>query len=229
MIPETVRDFRQDYRASEIAGSYSGWRHFAFTFVGCVAIILWCVSALGEVSAWEWLTVPLTFLYANLSEWLGHRGPMHKPMRPVAILYKRHTLQHHRFFTHEAMLYEGSRDFHAVLFPPMLLVFFTVCFALPVGLLVWWLVSANAALLFVAISLAYFLNYELLHFAYHLDPASWAGRLPGMATLRHHHTVHHDPRLMNSYNFNITYPISDWLFGTWYRGGAGETGGTDQT
>ncbi len=41
-----------------------------------------------------------------------------------------------------------------------------------------------------------------------------------MGRLRHHHTVHHDPRLMNRYNFNITYPIFDWLFGTWYRGSA---------
>jgi len=38
-----------------------------------------------------------------------------------------------------------------------------------------------------------------------------------VARLRRHHTLHHDHELMSHYNFNITYPITDWLRGTLYR------------
>ena len=62
--------------------------------------------------------------------------------------------------------------------------------------------------------MAYFLTYELLHLAYHLPPQSAVGRLPGMASLRRHHTAHHDQQLMSSHNFNITFPIGDLVFGT---------------
>jgi sterol desaturase/sphingolipid hydroxylase (fatty acid hydroxylase superfamily) len=65
--------------------------------------------------------------------------------------------------------------------------------------------------------MSYFLTYEALHFAYHLHPESWVGRLPLMDVLRRHHTRHHDPKLMGLYNFNITFPICDRVFGTSWR------------
>jgi len=39
--------------------------------------------------------------------------------RGLALLFERHTEQHHRFFTDEAMSYEGRRDYKMVLFPPV--------------------------------------------------------------------------------------------------------------
>jgi sterol desaturase/sphingolipid hydroxylase (fatty acid hydroxylase superfamily) len=104
-----------------------------------------------------------------------------------------------------------------VLFPPIMLVFFFGLFAVPVGLAFYVLLSPNIALLFVLTSAGYFLNYELLHFSYHMDERSWIGRLPFMGQLRSHHTAHHNRRLMDRYNFNITYPIFDAIFGTIYR------------
>ena len=59
-------------------------------------------------------------------------------------------------------------------------------------------------------------TYELFHFAYHVDPQSWLGRLPLIYRLRRNHVLHHDKALMTRYNFNITYPICDRLFGTLY-------------
>jgi hypothetical protein len=80
------------------------------------------------------------------------------------------------------------------------------------------LATPNVAWLAVATGMAYFLNYEWLHFAYHCDPASFAGRWPGVQRLRRLHRDHHDPTLMTHYNFNITYPVGDWMFGTRYKG-----------
>jgi hypothetical protein len=216
-VDESVDAFRQRYRSELIGARYNGWAHLAFTVGMTAVLIAWCASQLHEVGAWEWLTVPITFLYANIAEYLGHRGPMHHPRRGLAAVFERHTRQHHRFFTETRMPVDGSRDFKAVLFPPVLVTFFLLAFGAPVALLVAWLFSANVGWLFALTGTAYFLNYELLHFAYHQPADSWISRLPGMAWLRRHHSLHHDQRLMTRLHFNISYPIGDWLFGTLER------------
>ena len=61
---------------------------------------------------------------------------MHYPTRGLRLVYERHTRQHHRFLTDNA---------------------------LPAWLLLARLATPNVAWLFVAVSLGYFLNYEFLH------------------------------------------------------------------
>jgi hypothetical protein len=212
-----VADYRARFRREEIGPAYRGWLHFGFTSVVSLGVILLSISRLEGVGALEWLTVPLVLLYANLAEYLGHRGPMHRPVRGLKLIYQRHAKQHHRFFTDQAMAFDGTRDFKAVLFPPLMIVFFIGGFGLPLWILLYFVASANAAWLALATAVAYFLNYEWLHFAYHCDPESRIGRIPGLAALRRLHLQHHDPRLMTRYNFNITYPVGDWLFRTLYR------------
>lgn len=175
------------------------------------------IGRLHDIRPVEWLTVPLTFLYANLAEYLGHRGPMHHRTRWLGLLFERHTGQHHRFFTADAMALEGPGDYRAVLFPAVMIIFFLGGFALPVGLVLVWAFSPNVAWLFTATAVAYFLNYELLHFAYHAPAGSWIHRVPGVERLGRLHRIHHDPALMQTMNFNVTYPLCDALFGTRHR------------
>ncbi len=217
MTRAQVEQFRIDYRQKFIASNYSGWRHFSLTVSITSLVIIGSLAALDQVQALEFLTIPITFLYANLAEYLGHKGPMHHKTRGLELLFQRHSMEHHAFFTEAQTTFGNSKDFKAVLFPPIMLLFFFGCLALPVGLLLYFLLSPNVAYLFVFTAEAYFLNYELLHFCYHIDKNSWVSKLPFMATLRCHHTLHHDRRLMNHYNFNITYPICDRLFGTSYQ------------
>lgn len=141
-------------------------------------------------------------------------------------MYERHAGQHHRFFTDRHMALESTRDLKAVLFPAVMISFFLLAFALPVGLLLASLATPNVAWLFVATAMAYFMNYEALHLLYHLPQDSAAGGLGIVRRLRRLHQAHHDPRLMAHYNFNITYPIGDLLFGTlWREVAAGTDGG----
>lgn len=217
MPASSVQAARSRFRERRIGPRYSGPLHLATTISVSVLVALLSAAQLDDVRPLEWLTVPLTFLYANLSEYLGHRGPMHHKTRFLKKLFERHSIEHHAFFTDKAPVFDSSRDYKAVLFPPILLVFFVGGFAIPVGALLYWLFSPNVCFLFVLTAVLYFLNYELLHFAYHADPASWIGRLPLIGRLRRHHVTHHNRRLMTRYNFNITYPICDWLFGTLYR------------
>ena len=162
--------------------------------------------------------MPATFLFANFVEYRAHRGVMHHRIPPFSLVFERHTPSHHGFYTHEAMAAESPRDYYMVLFPPILIVFFFGLFALPVGLLLAWLTTANVARLFVATAVGYFLTYEWLHFAYHQPPDGFIGRRWLVRRLRAHHTLHHDVARMQKWNFNITFPICDALFGTTHRG-----------
>jgi hypothetical protein len=214
-------EWRDLYRGAEISARYQGWLHFAFTTVGSLAAIAYCASRLHNVVAFEWALLPIFFLISNFGEYLGHRGPMHHRRERLAIIFKRHTLHHHHFFTSEAMECESTRDFAIVLFPPVMLLFFMGGMALPIGALFYFLVSPNAGWLFAIEGISYFLLYEWLHFTYHQSPNGPIGRLAFVAALRRHHQAHHDPALMGDWNFNITFPIADWIMGTIYRGGRG--------
>lgn len=210
-----VFEFRSRYRESRISNIYRGWLHFAFTSLVSIAVIGYAIYSISAPQTVELLLVPVTFVFANFVEYRVHRGPMHHKNAVLGLLYKRHTLEHHRFFTDEHMEHEGSRDFAAVLFPPIMLIFFLGGIATPIGALVFLYASSNLAWLFVATVIGYFLNYEWLHFAYHQPASSLISRLPLVPTLRRLHTKHHDPRYMSKANFNITYPICDLIFGTY--------------
>jgi len=207
-------NYREHYRQMHIPRAYSGAGHLLFILVFAIGGVAVAASQLESVTALEWLTVPIAFLYANLVEYAGHRWVMHRPVRGLGLIFHRHTHQHHRFFTSHFMAMDSRLDFRAVLFPPLLMVFFFGAFALPVGILLALLFSANVAWLFVITALAYYLNYELLHLAYHLPEYSRWFALPGLKTLRRLHHAHHEPAVMSHRNFNITYPIFDLLFGT---------------
>jgi hypothetical protein len=217
MAADAVAAYREHYREEHVPPGYQGWRHLLFTFgIGGAAVVA-AILQLEQVRPLEWLAIPLTFLYTNFAEYWGHRGPMHHLKRGLRLVYERHTRQHHRFFTDQRMELDGLRDLRAVLFPPVLMIFFFTAFALPMGLLLAWVASPNVAWLYIATSLGYFLNYEFLHMAYHLPASHPVARWPLVGRLKGLHQAHHDPRLMARYNFNITYPIFDAVFGTLRR------------
>ena len=213
LTPERVRAFREDYRAETIEPGYSGWRHLALVTGICATAIVLALRTVGTVGWLELLVIPVSWVFANLVEYAVHRGPMHH-LGKIARLYKRHTSEHHRFFSRELMAVDETRDFHVTLFPAWLSLFFVGLIGAPSAALVYLLLGLDVALLFYAAVVFYYLAYEWIHLAVHMPEDSALGRIRLIRAGRHHHALHHDPAKMRRANFNFAFPLGDWLFGT---------------
>jgi len=192
---------------------YSPWGHLAGTAgVGLVAIglALYHISGLRLL---ELVTVPLVLLLANLFEWHVHKKLMHRRFRLMPVLYDRHTPEHHRIFHYHDMAIRNVRELRLVLIPAMGVLGIVLC-TVPPALLAGLLVTPNVGWLLLSTSASYVVAYELTHLCYHLPEGSIIYRVKLVRVLREHHARHHDPRLMQKFNFNVTVPLGDLLFGT---------------
>lgn len=217
IAPDEAITGRRDQLAAEIPGGYQPVLYFGAANLLALAAIFGALAMLHNVHPWEWWVAPAAFLLANLVEYRVHRGPMHHRRRPWHILFERHTRQHHVYFDDSHMSARNGREYYWVFFPWWaigLVVTTAALIAVPLAMLL----SPNAGLLFFAVAIAYYLTYEWLHLSHHLPPTSRIGRLAVLAKLRRLHAAHHDVTLMTTRNFNITFPIADWLFGTLHRG-----------
>ncbi len=204
--------FRADFR-DRIAPAYSGPAHVALiTAIGAAAIFV-AASHLSHPAWYDYLVIPIAFALSNLFEWWIHRTIMHRPVRGFMGIYNRHTLAHHRFFTDTEPSFDTTRDFRIVFFPPYALVAFIALSLPPAGLLIAAGLP-NAGWLLLITNVALYLNYELFHYCCHVKDDRLVNRIPLVNSIRRHHIAHHDPAIMMERNFNLTYPIADWFFGT---------------
>lgn len=206
--------FRARYRAG-IPAWYSAWLHGGFVLVYGLGCIYFFWRTLDQVTPLEWLAVPLTLLYSNWSEYMVHKNFGHHKARVASLFYKRHTGDHHSFFVADQMRYDGARDWRVILFPPWLIVLVSVTLALPV----WWLLSyvnSNVAGLVGGMLIVSYLAYEFFHACEHLPDENPVTKLPWISQMRRLHQLHHRRDLMQSKNFNLIFPLTDWLLGTLY-------------
>lgn len=203
--------FRMRYRAG-IHPRYSPWLHGGFVLAYGVLCLFLFWRTLHRVQPLEWLTIPLALVLFNWTEYFAHKHLGHYKHRLAAMFYKRHTGDHHSFFVEARMRYEFAQDWRVILFPAWLIVFYSV------GLFaVWWLlaqIDGNVAALFCGTMLAGYLSYEIFHTCEHLPETHPLARLPWISHMRRLHRIHHRRDLMQTYNFNIVFPLTDWLYGT---------------
>lgn len=202
---------------------YRPWVHLAFPSLVGLGVIACALALLHPLTVWQLLTVPAAFVVLNAGEWRIHRDALHRRTPGLTVLYDRHTPEHHMVFLTDDMAIHSSREFRLVLIPfyGILAAFFA---ALPIPAVLIALGHFNVAMLFMATTMAYVVSYEWLHLSYHLPTESFIGRLRLIAFLRRHHATHHDPRLMQRWNFNVTVPLWDWVRRSIYR----ETGRKDE-
>jgi hypothetical protein len=204
-------------RRSELVAAIPWWYHgyAAFVLINAVhgAGIVLMLQALDRPSWKEWLLLPAFFVFANGVEWWVHRGPMHHPRPGLMMLYRRHALEHHLAFTSDRMEFRSHRELKLVLFPPLFFPFLLLITS-PVPVALWLLSGGNLALLFLVSAFAYYLVYEWFHTVHHCPRRSWLGQTIFARLVRGHHTRHHDLRRMTQGNFNVSFPLWDWLLGS---------------
>jgi hypothetical protein len=156
------------------------------------------------------------YLLSNATEWRAHKDLLHRRRWPFQVLYDRHTPTHHRIYHTEDMAVRSRREWRLVLLPAYGVALIALgTFPLALGLSRW--VGTNVAALTLATGMLYVVSYEWLHLAYHLPQEHPVARLGWIRALRAHHARHHDPRLMQRWNFNVTVPLWDLVRGTVWR------------
>jgi hypothetical protein len=192
---------------------YVPWVHLCVPSAFGLVAIAWALASIRDLRALELLTVPAVYLFANAFEWWIHGAALHRrhPLAPV--LYDQHTPKHHMLYLTEDMAMRDRREYRLVLIPAYGL-FLIIVGQLAVTSGLWWLGFRNVACLYAATAIAYAVSYEWLHFSYHLPAGHPVARNPIIRRLARHHAVHHDPRIMQRWNMNVTVPLTDWVMGT---------------
>lgn len=200
-----------------IPGWYSPWAHVLVPAVFGIGAIVAAALLIRDLVWWQLSIVPVTFLASNAVEWRAHKKVLHRRTPGLTVLYDRHTPVHHMIFITEDLACRSRKEWRLVLIPAYG-VLMVILMNIPVVAGLVLLGQRNVAALYGITAVSYVLSYEWLHLAYHLPESHWIGRLRVVAALRRHHATHHSPRLMQKWNFNVTFPIWDWVRGTIWKG-----------
>ena len=203
-------------RADHIPAGYSPWRHMALTLVLATGLAVLGLALATRARPGDWLLLPGFLVIANFLEWMVHRNPMHRPLRP-RIMYRNHAQLHHLAFTDGRMVI-GKTDELGLIMMPWYTMLGMFLIASPVMVIAGVLRGPGLAGVFLVGAVAYFLCYETLHALYHLPDATLdravIGRVRAFRRLQAHHRHHHILGRMAAVNFNVTFPLMDRLFGT---------------
>ena len=188
----------------------------ALTLALATALATLGVALAARARAGDWLLLPGFLVIANFIEWMVHRNPMHRPLRP-RIMYRNHAQLHHLAFTDGRMVI-GKTDELGLIMMPWYTMLGMFVVASPVMVVAGVLRGPGLAGVFLLGAVAYFLCYETLHALYHLPDATLdragIGRVRAFRRLQAHHRHHHILGRMAAVNFNVTFPLMDRLFGT---------------
>ncbi len=217
ILPREKRDaIRAEW--ARTAGFYNPWVHLGVTSIFGSAVIALGFALLHDVHWWDVAFGFGLFVLSNATEWRIHRDLLHKRLKPFHFLYDQHTPMHHMVFVTDDMEIRNTREFRFVLIPAYAIV--VAFFGLLPGMWLIWHFNPqdhNLAAVFGIETMGYIVSYEWLHLSYHLPENSFVGRLRLVRFLRKHHAIHHDPRLMQKWNFNVSLPLWDLVRRTYVR------------
>lgn len=209
-----------DFLNKELAAVPPGYRpllHLAASVsigVGCLILGIVFMTGFGWA---EFATVIGVIILSNLIEWWAHRELLHRRRRFWEVLYDQHTPRHHRIYRFGSMSIGSRREWYFVLMPAKGVLGITIL-AVPMALALGWLFGADVGWTSIVTSALYASAYELTHLSYHLPSDHPVQKIGLLRWMSRHHAKHHDPMLMQKWNFNVTMPLWDFLLGTNYWG-----------
>lgn len=209
--------YREWYRKEVLPKWYSPVLHVGLN-IGL--LVLAVIINFSLVREWNWVSFAVMvfiFFFGNAAVFFLHKYPLHRRFKYWAFPYDTHTVLHHRFFTAETITYDSARDFNAVFFPMSVIGSFVLLGTPAIYFGARYLWGSDVAHVLSGSAAGYFITYEFFHWASHLPKNHFFMKVPWIAYMREHHIAHHNPRLMNKYNFCIVDPTFDFIFGTKYR------------
>lgn len=210
--------YRQWYRDEIIPKYYSALVHVGFNFL-LLAILVIGHFLLIEQWNWHVLGVFIFVIFlGNVVVFFVHKYPLHQRLKIWTFPYDSHTVEHHRYYTSDNITCIDSRDFYVIFFPMFVVAGFAILIQPFFFYLNSLMIGKDLAHAFAGATAGYFLIYEFFHWASHLPEKHFLMKNPWIKYMREHHRIHHNPKLMNRFNFCIVYPFMDILMGTKYRG-----------
>jgi hypothetical protein len=182
---------------------------------GMIGAALWFRPS-GPIPGTAWAAFVGALVVGNLAEYMLHRFPMHRRWKLTKGFFRNHSILHHRYFTANAMPMERGIDVLYIVHSANVAVFSFGVFASGFAL-AWLLIGPQEAAL-AGLGLAlYGLWTEVVHLSFHF-PDAWMSkpvlRSRTFQWMKRHHQLHHDPRVMRKWNFNVGLPACDLIFGT---------------
>ncbi|MCG8670259.1 MAG: sterol desaturase family protein [Pseudomonadales bacterium] len=210
----TLEAFRSRYRAN-INQWYNGYIHMLFVIVVGVSYIAFREQSIANWRSGEIFIFLVTIIVWNFTEYFVHSRLGHQKRKLAAMFYKRHTGDHHSFFSEKELVPKDHKDWRVTLFPAWLVIV-TGIIASIVGWSVGLLIGEElGAVISVGLMVGY-LGYEFCHFCDHLPQDHLLVKFPWIGHMRHLHSLHHRRDIMHQKNFSITFPLADLVFGTFY-------------
>jgi sterol desaturase/sphingolipid hydroxylase (fatty acid hydroxylase superfamily) len=207
-------DDRRQEIFDSIPRSYSALAHITFTVgTGLAVLAVALFWGIHDLVWQELLVVPAMLVISNFGEHHAHRRLLHRRVPGFTILYDQHTPRHHVIYTAGDMAIRAARELKLVLIPAFGVGLITVSVS-PFAIGAALLLSPNAGWLVLTGTALYVVTYEVTHLLYHLPTDHFLTRNRVVRFLREHHRRHHHPKLMKRYNFNVTFPLADIVFGT---------------
>jgi hypothetical protein len=210
-------EFREAFRKEHIPFYYWGIGHMLMNFLLLSLPLMAFVLKITSPSLSELLLIPLTVVLGNLVVFIIHKFILHRKIKFLGFAYKIHSQWHHRFYTHDHLVWDSTKDFFIIFFPIDVILGFLVLFLPLIYFILVPILSTNGVFLVLATSCTYFIGYEVIHFISHLPEKNILMKVPYFRFMRNYHRIHHNPALMSEYNFNIVYPFFDLIFKTAYK------------
>lgn len=211
------KKYREWYRREKLPKTYNPYVHVFFN-LGLLATLM--VYNFTKVSSWNLISILVLvgmYFFGDLVVFVLHKYPLHHRFKYWSYPYDTHTVMHHRYFTADTITYDDAVDFNAVFFPMIVIAGFGLIGAPLIFVGANYFFGLEMAHLITGSAAGYFLLYEFFHWASHLHAEHVLMKFPWIKYMRSHHIAHHNPRLMNKFNFGIVDPLADFIFRAHYQ------------
>ncbi len=208
-----LASYRQYFRKEVLPSYYSGRLHILLLWLTIPSLFLISVSFIDKFLWSGVLAAFLTLVYCSLHLYLVHRFLLHQKVRFFGWAHKIH-MHHHLIYDEKNLNYEHVDDLYMLLNPPGVFFMYYLLY-LPLLLVpLYFILPAGVFPYVTSAFVIWFGFYEFVHFGEHAGGDSKFFNGPFFRWVQHHHSFHHDHKLMHKVSFDIVFPFFDFIFKT---------------